>query len=295
VIVNRYWAMFFGRGIVPSLADFGSQGRLPSHPELLDWLAVRFIQSGWDLKALQKTIVTSAAYRQSSVADGPRREADPVNEWLSRGPSYRLSAEAIRDAALATSGLLVSTIGGRSVYPYQPPGLWEALATRNATTYTVGKGDDLYRRGLYTVWKRSTPPPSATSFDAAERLVCTVNRQRTSTPLQALVLMNDTQYVEASRKIAERMLVEGGSTPGDRVTYGFRLVTGRRPSPTELARLEELYADERAGFAAHPQASKKLLTAGQSPRTRALADADLAAGTVVANTLLNTDAAVMKR
>jgi len=295
VIVNRYWAMFFGRGIVPSLADFGSQGRLPSHPELLDWLALRFIQSGWDLKALQKTIVTSAAYRQSSVADGARREADPVNEWLSRGPSYRLSAEAIRDAALATSGLLVSKIGGRSVYPYQPPGLWEALATRNATTYTVGKGDDLYRRGLYTVWKRSTPPPSATSFDAAERLVCTVNRQRTSTPLQALVLMNDTQYVEASRKIAERMLVEGGPTLGDRVTYGFRLVTGRRPSPTELARLEELYAEERADFAAHPQASKKLLTAGQSPRTHALADADLAAGTVVANTLLNTDAAVMKR
>ena len=295
VIVNRYWAMFFGRGLVPSLADFGSQGRLPSHPELIDWLALRFIESGWDLKGLHRTIVTSATYRQSSIADAARREADPANEWLSRGPSYRLSAEAIRDAALAASGLLVSKIGGQSVYPYQPPGLWEALATRNATTYTVGKGDDLYRRGLYTVWKRSSPPPSATSFDAAERLVCTVNRQRTSTPLQALVLMNDTQYVEASRKIAERMLAEGGSTLADRVTYGFRLVTGRRPTPTELSRLEALYGDERARFAARPDAAQKLLAAGQSPRNRALSVADLAAGTVVANTVLNTDAAVMKR
>ena len=295
VIVNRYWAMVFGRGLVPSLADFGSQGRLPSHAALLDWLALRFIESGWNLKALQRTFVTSATYRQSSVADAERREADPANEWLSRGPSYRLSAEAIRDAALSTSGLLVSKIGGPSVYPYQPAGLWEALATRNATTYTVGKGDDLYRRGLYTVWKRSSPPPSATSFDAAERLVCTVNRQRTSTPLQALVLMNDTQYVEASRKIAERMLVEGGPTLADRVTYGFRLVTGRRPTPSELRRLEGLYGDERAEFATHPDAARKLLATGQSPRVRSLADADLAAGAVVANTLLNTDAAVMKR
>jgi hypothetical protein len=295
VAVNRAWAMFFGHGLVPSVADFGSQGRLPSHPELLDWLATNFVESGWDLKALNKRIVMSAVYRQSSVADAKRREADPANEWLSRGPSHRLSAEQIRDAALASSGLLVRTIGGPSVYPYQPPGLWEALATRNATTYTEGKGDDLYRRSLYTVWKRSTPPPSATSFDAAERLVCTVNRQRTNTPLQALVLMNDPQYVEAARKVAERMVREGGSTPHDRARYAFRLITSHTPSATELEVVERLYAEERARFAKQPAAARGLLATGKSPRIANLPLADVAAGTIVASTLLNTDAAVVKR
>jgi hypothetical protein len=295
VAVNRAWAMFFGRGLVPSLADFGSQGQLPSHPELLDWLATTFVESGWDLKALHKRIVTSSTYRQSSVADDRRREADPVNQWLARGPSHRLAAEQIRDAALAASGLLVRTIGGPSVYPYQPPGLWEALATRNATTYTEGKGDDLYRRSLYTVWKRSSPPPSATSFDAAERLVCTVNRQRTSTPLQALVLMNDPQYVEAARKVAERMVREGGATPRDRASYAFRLITSRTPAESELALLERLYADERARFAKQPDAARGLLATGKSTRAAGLPVADVAAGAVVASTLLNTDAAVVKR
>jgi hypothetical protein len=229
------------------------------------------------------------------VADAKRREADPANEWLSRGPSHRLSAEQIRDAALASSGLLVRTIGGPSVYPYQPPGLWEALATRNATTYTEGKGDDLYRRSLYTVWKRSTPPPSATSFDAAERLVCTVNRQRTNTPLQALVLMNDPQYVEAARKVAERMVREGGSTPHDRARYAFRLITSHTPSATELEVVERLYAEERARFARQPAAARGLLATGKSPRIANLPLADVAAGTIVASTLLNTDAAVVKR
>lgn len=295
VAVNRTWAMFFGRGIVPTLADFGSQGRLPSHPALLDWLAVTFVESGWDLKGLQKRIVMSAAYRQSSAADAARREADPANEWLSRGPSHRLAAEQIRDTALAASGLLVRTIGGPSVYPYQPPGLWEALATRNATTYVVGKGDDLHRRGLYTVWKRSSPPPSATSFDAAERLVCTVDRQRTSTPLQALVLMNDPQYVEAARKLGERMLAEGGATPAERLTFAFRLMTSRRPSAAELAVLERLYAEERAAFAKRPAAARNLLAAGRAPRNAALPVVELAASTVVANTLMSADEAVTKR
>ena len=180
----------------------------------------------------------SATYRQSSIADAARREADPANVWLSRGPSHRLAAEQIRDAALAASGLLVPTIGGPSVYPYQPPGLWEALATRNATTYTQGHGADLHRRSLYTVWKRSSPPPSATSFDAAERLFCTVNRQRTSTPLQALILLNDPQYVEAARKLGERMVLEGGPASSDRVALAFRLLTGRTPLASELALLE---------------------------------------------------------
>jgi hypothetical protein len=161
VIVNRYWGQLFGRGIVATPADFGSQGRLPTHPLLLDYLATTFVESGWDLKAFQKRVVLSATYRQSSLADAAARERDPANEWLSRGPAYRLAAEEVRDAALAAGGLLVPTIGGPSVYPYQPEGLWEALATRNATTDTPGKGDDLHRRSLYTVWKRSSPPPAA--------------------------------------------------------------------------------------------------------------------------------------
>jgi Protein of unknown function (DUF1553)/Protein of unknown function (DUF1549)/Concanavalin A-like lectin/glucanases superfamily/Planctomycete cytochrome C len=295
VIANRYWALLFGRGLVPTLADFGSQGQLPSHPALLDWLATSLVQSRWDLKAFQKQLVMSATYRQSSIADAARRDADPGNVWLSRGPSHRLAAEQIRDAALSASGLLVSTIGGPSVYPYQPAGLWEALATRNATTYTQGHGDDLHRRSLYTVWKRSSPPPSATSFDAAERLVCTVNRQRTSTPLQALVLLNDPQYVEAARKVAERMVLEGGASASGRISLAFRLLTSRTPLPSELALLEKLYADERAAFEKDPRAARRLLATGEAPRNRTLPAAEVAAASIVASTVMNMDDAVMKR
>jgi hypothetical protein len=295
VFANRYWALVFGRGLVPTLADFGSQGQLPSHPALLDWLATSLMQTGWDLKAFQKRLVMSATYRQSSIADAARREADPANVWLSRGPSHRLAAEQIRDAALAASGLLVSTIGGPSVYPYQPPGLWEALATRNATTYTQGRGADLYRRSLYTVWKRSSPPPSATSFDAAERLFCTVNRQRTSTPLQALILLNDPQYVEAARKLGERMVLEGGPTPSGRVALAFRLLTGRAPLASELALLETLYAEQRTRFVKDPVAARRLLAVGEAPRDNAVPAADVAAASVVASTMMNMDEAVMKR
>ncbi|HXE81018.1 MAG TPA: DUF1553 domain-containing protein, partial [Vicinamibacterales bacterium] len=295
VLVNRYWAMFFGRGLVATLADFGNQGRLPTHPELLDWLAVTFVESGWDLKGLVKRIVLSAAYRQSSAASPELRERDPANEWLARGPSFRLSAEQIRDSALAASGLLVRRIGGPSVYPYQPPGLWEALATRNATKYEQGKGDDLYRRSLYTVWKRSSPPPAATTFDAADRLFCIVNRQRTNTPLQALVLMNDVQFVEAARLLAERMMKEGGSTPRERLAFGFRLVTSRRPGETELAALERLYTQERRTFARDRAAAQKLLTAGERPRDPRLDAAEVASYSVVASTLFSLDEAVMRR
>jgi hypothetical protein len=295
VLVNRYWAMLFGRGLVATPADFGSQGRLPTHPELLDWLATTFVKSGWDLKALQKRMVMSATYRQASTADAAALAADPQNEWLARGSSYRRSAEEIRDAALASSALLAGDIGGPSVYPYQPPGLWEALATRNATTYKQGHGDALYRRSLYTVWKRSSPPPSAINFDAAERLFCTVSRQRTNTPLQALVLLNDPQYVEAARVIAERMMREGGATSQDRIAYGFRLVTSRRPRPEELTLLDTLYRDEHAGFVADTASAKKLLTVGEHPRDTTLDAAESAAYAVVANTLLNLDESVFKR
>ena len=295
VIVNRYWALLFGTGIVATPDDFGSQGELPTHPALLDWLATTFVESGWDLKALHKRIVMSATYRQSSVADVAARERDPRNRWLARGPSHRLSAEQVRDGALAVSGLLVRTIGGPSVYPYQPPGLWEELATRNATTYVQGRGDDLYRRSLYTVWKRSTPPPSAVSFDAAERLVCTVSRQRTSTPLQALVLMNDPQYVEAARMLGERMLTQGGQSADERIAWGFRLVTSRPPTAGELDVLRTLLDDEAQRFGGRQEAATRLLRVGEHPRNVRLDAAEAAAYTVVANTLLSFDEAVNKR
>jgi Protein of unknown function (DUF1553)/Protein of unknown function (DUF1549)/Concanavalin A-like lectin/glucanases superfamily/Planctomycete cytochrome C len=295
VIVNRYWAMFFGRGLVATLADFGNQGRLPSHPQLLDWLATTFVDSGWNLKALQKQIVLSATYRQASTLDPKRLEQDPANEWLARGPSYRLAAEQIRDSALAASGLLVTKIGGPSVYPYQPPGLWEALATRNATKYEQGHGADLYRRSLYTVWKRSSPPPSAISFDAAERLFCTVNRQRTNTPLQSLVLLNDPQYLEAARVLAERMIRAGGSQTRDRVTFAFRLLTSRRPDQKELELLDTLYADMRREYTRDRRAALKLLSVGQYKRHPSLDPGDVAGATMVATTIMNFDEAVYKR
>ena len=295
MIVNRYWAMFFGRGLVATLADFGNQGRLPSHPQLLDWLATTFVESGWNLKAFQKSLVLSATYRQASTLDPKRVEQDPANEWLARGPSYRLAAEQIRDGALAAGGLLVRTVGGPSVYPYQPAGLWEALATRNATKYEQGHGPDLYRRSLYTVWKRSSPPPSAISFDAAERLFCTVNRQRTNTPLQSLVLLNDPQYLEAARKLAERMILEGGSATHDRITFAFRLLTSRRPDDKELALLDALYADMRTQYRRDTAAALKLLSVGEYKRNRSLDPGEVAAGTMVATTIMNFDEAVYKR
>ena len=295
VIVNRYWAQLFGRGLVATPADFGSQGRLPSHPALLDHLATTFIASGWDLKAFQKQVVLSATYRQASVADPAARERDPDNDWLARGPAYRLSAEEVRDAALAASGLLVPKIGGPSVYPYQPAGLWEALATRNATTYVEGKGDDLHRRSLYTVWKRSSPPPSAISFDAAERLVCAVTRQRTSTPLQALVLLNDPQFVEAARALGVRMLEHGGPSMDARVTFAYRALTGRSPADDERAALAALYRDELAAFRKDKAAAARLLKVGEWKAPAAADVAELAASTVVASTVMNVDAAITKR
>jgi hypothetical protein len=295
VVVNRYWAQVFGRGLVPTVDDFGSQGRLPTHPELLDWLAAAFVESGWDLKALVRQMVMSATFRQTSAAGAAAREADPDNEWLARGPSYRMSAEQIRDAALHASGLLVARIGGPSVYPYQPKGLWEELAIRNATTYTQGTGDDLYRRSLYTVWKRSTPPPSAISFDAGERMLCTVSRQRTSTPLQALILLNDPQYVEAARVLAERALRHGGASNDDRARHVFRRVTSRAPSPTELSSLTALYRDARVRFAGDRPAALALRRAGEQAIDTTLEPVEVAAWTVVTSTILNLDEAVHTR
>jgi hypothetical protein len=295
VAVNRYWQMLFGRGLVATPDDFGNQGALPSHPELLDYLATAFVASGWDVKVLLKQMVRSATYRQASRATPLLLERDPQNLLLARGPSYRLPAEMLRDNALAVSGRLVRTLGGPPVHPYQPAGLWKELATRNVTEYVQGQGDDLYRRSLYTVWKRTSPPPSMMSFDAPERNFCTVRRQSTSTPLQALVLLNDPQYLEAARLLAERILREGGASPDDRLTYAFRLLTSRRPTPREVASLQALYAAEHQQYTARPDDARALLALGEHPRDPALPLPDVAALTIVVNTLMNYDEAYMKR
>ncbi len=295
VIVNRYWQQYFGRGLVSTSADFGNQGEFPTHPELLDWLAVQFREMGWDVKAMQKLIVMSATYRQSSVPTRKKMEEDPVNEFLSRGPSYRLEAEMIRDNALAASGLLVREIGGPPVKPYQPAGLWEELATRNAITYVQDTGANLYRRSMYTIWKRTTPPPGLTTFDAAERSLCTVKRQKTSTPLQALILLNDPQFVEASRILSEKIMKEGGDNIQSKIKYGFRALTSQEPTEKELALLQKLYQQELEEFTAQKGNARKLLEEGDSNYDKNLPENELAAMTLVTNTIMNFDEAVFKR
>ncbi len=295
VAVNRFWQQCFGQGIVRTAEDFGNQGELPTHLELMDYLAVSFRESNWNVKALLKTMVMSATYRQSSVPTALNKTKDPENKFLSRAPSSRLSAEMIRDNALAASGLLARKIGGKSVHPYQPAGIWEALATRNATHYVTGRGPDLYRRSIYTVWKRSSPHPAMINFDVPDRYMCAVRRQKTSTPLQALVLMNDVQYVEAARVLAERMLREGGASPQQRINFAFRALTSRFPRPDELTILQDLYHQELVDFKKTPARAENLLQEGEYPRDKKLPVADLAASAVIANTLMNFDEFVVKR
>ena len=235
VAVNRYWQMYFGIGLVKTAEDFGSQGDAPSHPELLDWLATEFVRMGWDVKAIQRLIVTSATYRQASAGSDALRERDPENRLLARGPRTRLTAEMIRDQALSVSGLLNAKMGGAPVKTYQPDGLWEQLsAFPGRKLYERSKGDDLWRRSLYSYWKRTVPPPSMTVFDAPTREFCVVKRAASSTPLQALALLNDEMYIEMSRRLAERMILEGGKAPVQRLAWAFRLATSRVASPEEI-------------------------------------------------------------
>jgi len=295
VAVNRLWQQVFGRGIVATSDNLGSQGAIPTHPELLDWLAIEYRESGWDTKAMLRRLVLSATYRQSSVASPDVMKDDPDNVLLARGPARRLTAEMMRDHALAASGLLVDDLGGPPVRPYQPAGLWKEQATRNGTEYVQDEGDDLYRRSLYTIWKRTTPPPSMMIFDASERNLCVVRRQSTSTPLQALVLMNDPQYVEASRALAERMLREGGSTDEERIAFAFRALTSRDPVPKERNALVALLATQRAHFAAAPEDARRLLTTGEHARDTSLPAVEVASMTSVASTILNHDATLFVR
>jgi hypothetical protein len=299
VTVNRYWQMFFGTGLVKTPEDFGSQGERPSHPELLDWLAVEFQTSGWDVRALVRLIVTSQAYRQASVVTPALHKHDPENRLLARGPRLRLQVEFIRDQALAVSGLLNRQIGGASVSPYQPAGLWQELASRadsknwTAQVYVQSHGKDLYRRTMYTFWKRASPPPTLVTFDAPDREVCVVRRARTNTPLQALVLMNDPTYVEAARKFAERLMREAKTTD-ERITLAFRLATARPPSAAEVGVLRKVFDGQLATFRNNPQAALKLLSVGEAARDQSLAPAELAAWSMVASVILNLDETVTK-
>jgi len=293
VAVNRVWKLHFGRGLVNTMNDFGSQGELPTHPDLLDWLARRFIDTGWDRKALHKLVVMSATYRQATEAPRDQIAADPDNRLLGRGPKHRLAAEQIRDAALAVSGTLNRQIGGPSVKPYQPAGVWEEAGT--GKVYTQDKGDKLYRRSLYTFWRRTAPPPSMLSFDAVTREVCTAKREITATPLQALVLLNDPQFLEAARLLAEKLLRAAPTNLDARINEGFRAVTGRAPNERELAVLRRLYDEQRTHFTTDTTAAAKLLKTGERPADASLSQADLAATAVLVSTLMNHDEFVMKR
>ncbi|MBN8824844.1 MULTISPECIES: DUF1553 domain-containing protein [unclassified Spirosoma] len=301
VIVNRVWQQYFGQGLAKNSDDFGNQGALPSHPELLDYLAVRFRESGgphgWNLKALHKEIVMSATYRQSSTVSEKDREADPDNLYLTRGASYRMSAEQVRDNALAVSGLLTQRIGGPSVHPYQPAGIWEALATRNAVKYVQNHKDSLYRRSMYTIWKRSSPPPMMLNFDAAERHTCIVKRQKTNTPLQALVTLNDPQFVEAARVLAQRIGQQDAGKQDERKVINdlFKAVISRPARAEEVTLMQQLYAEELADFKKNPKRAAELLSVGEYPIDTHQNPAELAAWTVVSSTVMNFDEAIIKR
>jgi hypothetical protein len=293
VTVNRFWQMLFGAGLVKTVEDFGSQGDWPVYPDVLDDLSTRFMDSGWDVKALLKTMVMSATYRQSSRVTPALLERDPENRLLARGPRFRLPAQMIRDQALSVSGLLVEKVGGPPVMPYQPPGLWEDL-TFSGESYKIDGGEGLYRRSLYTYWKRTVAPPTMVTFDAATRETCIVRANRTNTPLQALDLMNDVTYLEASRKFAERMMKDGGSTPDARIDYAIHVALARAANPRERAVLVETFNQFRARFAAKPDAAAKYLAEGKSARDASLNPVDLAAYTAVASLILNMDETVTK-
>ena len=297
VAVNRYWQIHFGTGIVKTAEDFGSQGEPPTHPQLLGWLATEFTGTKWDVKAMQRLIVTSATYRQSSRVTPELRERDPDNRLLARGPRFRLQAEMVRDNALAVSGLLVEKQGGASVSPYQPKGLWEETSygdVYSAQTYSPSQGKDLYRRSMYSFWKRTSPPPGLITFDAPDREKCTARRAVTNTPLQALVLMNDPTYIEAARKLAERMIREGGADPARRIRYAFRLAMAREPDAKELRVLSDLQRAQAAEYRSHRDAALKLVGVGESKVDGKLDTTELAAWTTVASAILNLDETITR-
>jgi hypothetical protein len=302
VVVNRMWEQFFGRGLVETSEDFGSRGERPSHPELLAWLACEFMEptatvgppstsTPWSMKRMHRLIVMSATYRQSAAVTPELFERDPYNRLLARGPRTRMAAETVRDQSLAVSGLLSRKIGGPSVFPPQPEGIWNS--PYNAEKWQTSTGEDRYRRGLYTFWKRTAPYPSFLSFDAPSREFCVVRRPQTNTPLAALVLLNDPVYVEAAQGLARRMLSEGGGDTAARATGGFRLVLGRAPQAAEVEQLVGLYQHEVDHYRQDPKAAEAM-SGPRDEKSKSLDVAELAAWTVVANVLLNLDESVTK-
>jgi len=295
VWVNRAWERLFGIGLTKTSDNLGVQGEYPSHPRLLDWLATEFVRCGWDMKAIQRLIVTSATYRQASSAPTDGYRADPDNRLLARGSRFRLSAETIRDQALAVSGLLVPRIGGPAARPYMPEGVWDDTSdSGDMLGYRADEGEGLYRRTMYTIWKRTAAPPTLLLFDAPTRETCIVTRQRTNTPLQALALLNEVTFIEAARALADRMMREGGATIDGRLATGFRLVTGREMLLDEARVLRAGLASDLERFRRDPQAAARLIDVGRSRTDSSLAVDELAAFTMVGNVLLNLDEVIVR-
>jgi len=297
VTVNRLWQQCFGIGLVKTAEDFGSQGERPSHPELLDWLAVQFRKDGWDVKQTMKRIVMSATYRQSAASTRELRVRDPENRLLSRDPRFRLDAEMLRDQALAVSGLLNTKMGGPPVKPPQPDGLWFAVGYSGSNTvrFKADAGSDkVHRRTLYTFLKRTAVAPQMIIIDAPSREACTVRRERTNTPLQALLMLNDPQFVECARGLAERVMREGGKTTESRVEMMFRLCTSRFPLKVETTEIVKAYADMHANFTERPEAAQRLSRIGAMPPDDSLDVTQLASWTIIANLILNLDEVLSK-
>jgi hypothetical protein len=295
VTVNRFWQEMFGTGLVRTSGDFGIAGELPSHPELLDWMAIEFREQGWDVKKFFKLIVTSATYRQAAITTKEKIEKDRDNRLMSRGPRFRMDGEMVRDYALASSGLLVPKIGGPSVRPYQPTGVWEAVAMIGSDTrdYRMDKGENLYRRSMYTFWKRSAPPASMEIFNAPSRENCTVRRDRTNTPIQALVTLNDIQFVEAARELAQLSIVSK-KTEDERIDFIARRLLCRPFRPEELTIVKASLADLRKHYKANPADAKSLIAFGESKADPSLDAVELAAWTMLVNELLNLDEVLNK-
>ena len=296
VIVNRIWQQFFGTGLVKTSSDFGTQGELPSHPELLDWLAVQFIEEGWDFRVFIKRILTSQTYQQSSKVSPSLLKKDPDNRLLARGSRYRLDAEIVRDQALHLSGLLVGKVGGRGVMPYQPPNIWEPVGFGNSNTryYKQGKGDDLYRRSLYTFYKRTAPAPSMSTFDAPNREQSCSGRGKSNTPMQALQLLNDIQHVEAARNFAEKIIHKGGNQDKAKISWAWRTATSRKPSQKEIEIVNDVLNQNRKRYSKDQEAAENLIGFGESEPDANIQPPELASWTLTANMILNLDEVVNK-
>lgn len=290
VAVNRTWQQIFGLGLVKTSENFGTQGELPSHLDLLDWLAVELMESGWNIRHIQKLIFQSSTYRQTSDITSDLEQRDPTNKYLARAPRYRLHAFALRDSLLASSGLLVEKIGGIPTKPYMPPKIWRSISNNS---YKQGTGDDLYRRSVYTFWRRTIPPPMMVNFNSADREVCNVRKDRTNTPLQALTQMNNIAFVEAARFLAERMLAHS-EDPFNSIEFGFKKLVTRFPSELEIDLLLAAYQEFEVNYRLKPKAAKELLSVGQKKRNEALDSTKHAAMTMVASLLMNLDEAVTR-